>query len=511
MRKMPIVIASALAMIATGAACAVPLAGDAADEAPPPQTAAVAAPGSPAAAAPAAAPAVAQSSAAPRAVVPPPAATWSPAVPAPRPDAPISLALRDVSVQEVFEMLSRLHRVNIMLSKGVNGTVSVNLYDVTIEQAIVSLAEAAGYAVERRHGGYMIVDRKDAGLDTAAGNTQVRSFKVQYSEPKQVATILTKHLSRYGKITPLPERKMLVVEDTPEFMDRIERLLREIDVQPRQILIEAKILEIALESGESFGIDWSRVFSANGGTARIGTTGFARGSAGAPTTGFFFNLVNRNIELFLSALSEKGRVHTLSTPKLLALEHQEAQTKIGDNIGYRVTTTIANVTTESIQFLETGVILRVTPSVDEQGRILMRIHPEVSSGSVSLGIPSKRSTEVTTTLVAEDGQSILIGGLIQHSASLRRNGVPLLSDLPGIGLAFSNTEQTGSSRETVVMITPRIVHGHDAGAAAAMSARIEATNRLLLERSASVARTLGWPATEESGSLRTPAQPSLSK
>ena len=131
---------------------------------------------------------------------------------------------------------------------------------------------------------------------------------------------------------------------------------------------------------------------------------------------------------------------------------------IGDRIGYKVTTTINLVTSETIQFLETGVILRVTPSVDERGRILMRIHPEISTGSITDGIPSKKSTEVTTQLLAQDGQSILIGGLMQHSASRQRSGVPVLGALPVVGVLFANKDETARSTETVVMITPRVVH-----------------------------------------------------
>jgi type II secretory pathway component GspD/PulD (secretin) len=103
------------------------------------------------------------------------------------------------------------------------------------------------------------------------------------------------------------------------------------------------------------------------------------------------------------------------------------------------------------------VILRVTPSVDSDGRIVLRVRPEVSSGSVSAGIPSKKTTEVSTQMVAEDGQSILIAGLIKTSEGRRRIGIPLLGDVPGIGKLFSNNETTGSSTETIVMITPRIV------------------------------------------------------
>lgn len=394
----------------------------------------------------------------------------------------ISVSFRDSPIEEVFQLLAQGERVNILLRKGISGKVSLSLYDVTVAGAIQSIAEAGGYAVEQpRPGEYLIMERKDAGLESARGDTRVRSYKVQYSNPKSVADILTKHLSRYGKITPLLERNLLVIEDLPEFHERIGKILREIDAEPLQIMIEAKILEIALDSNESFGIDWTQVVGA-GGSGSIGTQGLA--SRGAP--GLVFSIMNQNLNLYLNALSARGRVHTLSTPKLLALENQEASVKIGDSIGYKVTTTINLVTTESVQFLETGVILKVVPSVDQRGLILMKIHPEVSSGSLANGIPSKNSTEVTTQLLAEDGQSILIGGLIKNSTTRRRNGVPGLSDVPVVGWLFSNNEESVRSSETVVLITPRVMRraGTATPAAAGLPERVQQMEQQVFRKQA---------------------------
>jgi type II secretory pathway component GspD/PulD (secretin) len=370
--------------------------------------------------------------------------------------APTSFVFRDTPIAELFEMISRHERVNIMLGKGVTGNVAVSLYDMTPRQAIYAIAEAGGYQVIKRDNGYVIVNPAQAAADVVvpSGQMEVKALKVLYSEPQLVADILAKYVGRGGKVTALPARRMIVVEDTPEGMNRIVALLREIDTQPQQIMIEAKILEITLDDTENFGIEWNKVFSGEGTeTSRIGTSGLV--PRGGP--GLVFNLVNQNVNLYLNALSNKGRVRTLATPKLLTLENQEATTNIGDKLGYRVTTTINNVTSETIQFLETGVILRVTPSVDTDGRIALRVRPEVSSGSLLGGIPSKKTTEVNTQLVAENGQSILIGGLIKASSGKRRTGVPLLGDVPGLGKLFSNSEETGSSTETIVLITPRIV------------------------------------------------------
>ena len=364
-----------------------------------------------------------------------------------------SFMFRDTPIAELFEMIARRERINITLGKGVTGNVAVSLYEMTPREAIYAIAEAGGFQVLARANGYLIVSPAQAAAETVpAGQMELRTLKVQYSEPALVAEILGKHVSRGGKVTVLPQRQMIVVEDTHEGMARIIALLHELDVQPRQIMIEAKILEITLDTSETFGIDWSKVFSADG----VNTVG-ATGLASRGTAGLVFNFVNKNVSAYLSALSNKGRVRTLATPKLLALENQEATTNIGDKLGYRLTTTINNVTSESIQFLETGVILRVTPSVDSDGRIVLRVLPEVSSGSVQDGIPSKKTTEVSTQMVAEDGQAILIAGLIKASDGKRRIGVPLLGDVPGIGKLFTSSEVTSGATETIVMITPRIV------------------------------------------------------
>ena len=127
-----------------------------------------------------------------------------------------------------------------------------------------------------------------------------------------------------------------------------------------------------------------------------------------------------------------------------------------------MTTTINQVTTESIEFLESGVILRVTPTVDASGGVMMSVHPEVSTGSVDTnGIPSQVTTEVTTRLLVPSDRTVFIGGLIKHSTTQTRRGMPVLGDAPGVGLLFANRRQTQTNTETVVLITPHIVDDYD--------------------------------------------------
>ena len=369
----------------------------------------------------------------------------------------ISMTMRDTELAEVMEMLSRAERINILLAGDVAGEVSFSLYDVPLSEAIRSIANAAGFAVERRNGTYFVVSRDEAGAYAESDLTDIRTFPIHYADPAQLQTMLRPYLSEYGELTILAENRILMVEDTPEFIQRIEALIKSVDRQPMQILIEARILEVTLNSEDSYGIDWANFFETGDGTGEFGTQGL-EGVGSSRSKGLFFEIARSDITAKLSALEQDGRIRTLSSPKLLALENEEASVIVGDRRGYSVTTTINQVTTESIEFLESGVILRVTPHVDAEGRIMMDIHPEVSTGVVDAnGIPSQATTEVTTRLLVASGDTIFVGGLIKQTQTENRNGVPILGRIPGLGLLFSSREVTSINTETIVVITPRIV------------------------------------------------------
>lgn len=364
----------------------------------------------------------------------------------------ITLVVRDTDIREVFEMVARDRSLNIAMSNDIDGEVSISLFNVQPDEIIHAIAHAAGYAVENRGGTYVIVNYDELGKDTANGAIEVRTYKTQYTPAEKVRQILDKHLSRHGEVTALPESRIIVVEDKPEFLDRIERILEEIDQQPKQILLEAKLLEVALTQNDTLGIDWSRVSSIGDSTLNVGVRGLATGAS----PGLFFNVLNENLEGAIEALTDAGRVRALATPRLMTMENQEAEVLVGDRLGYRVTTTINQVTTESVEFVESGVILRFVPSVDRQGRVLLQIHPEVSTGTITDGVPSVTTTELTTQLLAEDGERIFIGGLIRNSASEGRRGVPLLSQIPVFGLLFARSEWSHRSTETIVIVKPTV-------------------------------------------------------
>lgn len=371
----------------------------------------------------------------------------------------LSMTMKDAELADVMDMISREQRVNIFVSTERTDTVSFSLYDMKLPDAIRAIANAAGLAVEHYNDNYFIVDREEAGKYAPDALTHVRSYEMQYVSVEEVQSLLEPYLSEYGEITVFEERNLFLVQDTPEFQRRIAALVRQIDQVPTQIVIEAKILEITLTDEDSYGLDWTKLFSSEGGGGSFGTQGLSNSTA----SGFIFDYETPDIVATLNALTSQGRVRTLSSPKLLAVENEESSVIIGDRRGYSVTTTINQVTTESIEFLESGVILRVTPSVDEQGRIMLDIHPEVSTGVIDplSGIPSQATTEVSTRMIIPDGKTIFVGGLIKHRIDESKSGVPVIGRIPGIGRLFSNRSSTTTNTETIVLITPTILNSDE--------------------------------------------------
>ena len=397
----------------------------------------------------------------------------------------VTIVVRDTPIAEVYEMLAKQERINILLGDGVEGEVSLNLYEMSVDRAIRAIAEAAGYVAERRRGSYLVLEREEAGKESANGNTVVRALEVHYSDPQKVGDILDKHLSRYGELSVFDDRRMIVVEDLPDFVRRIEDILSEIDQEPAQVLIEAKILEITLDDDQTFGINWTQLLQ-DGEAGDVGVQGLA--ALGTP--GFFFDFVKaENLTVALNALSDEGRVRTLSTPTLVAIEDQESEVIIGDRLGFRVTTTINQITTESVEFLESGVILRFLASVDRLGRVYLDVHPEVSTGTIDDGLPNQTTAEVSTRLIIEDGQTVFIGGLIKDRASQSHTGAPFLKKIPILGWAFSSRENLTITTETIVIVDAHVLRGGASPLGAERRERLEREEDRLEEERLNIERS----------------------
>ncbi len=184
--------------------------------------------------------------------------------------------------------------------------------------------------------------------------------------------------------------------------------------------------------------------------------------AGAvPSGGASFGFIGKDAAAFVRALESITDTTVLANPKLLIVNKQRGEVMVGNKDGYLTTTVTETQSTQTVQFLETGTHLIVRPFIGRDGYIRMEIHPEDSSGSVSVVgtsvLPSETTTEVTSNVLIRDGHTIVIGGLFREATTNNRSQVPLLGNIPVLGTAFRGTSDGTIRDEVIVLITPHVI------------------------------------------------------
>ncbi len=271
-------------------------------------------------------------------------------------------------------------------------------------------------------------------------------------------------VSEITKIFPDEVTNSLVILATPEDYTLILETLKKIDTVPRQVMIEVLIAEITLSDELKFGLEWSIKAKADQGFFNI--TGSFIPSASSTTTpsapGFTFLGIDKTglIRSYLQALASQGKTNILASPHIMAADNREAKIQIGNQIPI-VTDVVGQTTTQTVQYKDTGTILKIKPSINDSGLVSMEINQEVSDfvykriGNSDYPVITKR--EASTYMVAQDGQTIVIGGLIQEKTGRTRAGLPFLSKIPVLGYLFGYTDDTFDRSEIVLLLTPRVV------------------------------------------------------
>ncbi|MFI3223462.1 MAG: type II secretion system secretin GspD [Methylococcaceae bacterium] len=268
----------------------------------------------------------------------------------------------------------------------------------------------------------------------------------------------------------------LVIVATPQEYAVVRPIIEQLDIVPLQVLIDATIASVKLTDNLKYGIAWylkqgnSAVGSALGGAATMGNAALVATSAVA--TGGLSAIYNSGaVNALLSTEADKGNVNVISSPSLMVLNNQKAKINVGDQVPIQTNSTqlptssgitAGLLTSNSIQYKDTGVTLEVTPRVNANGMVIMDVHQIVSSvipvtTAVGIQSPTINKKEIVSSIAINDGQTIVLGGLIDDNNAMTKNGIPLLYDLPWIGSLFGNTSYTRTKNELVVLITPRVV------------------------------------------------------
>ena len=368
-----------------------------------------------------------------------------------------SYNFQDLDIRQALSALAQDHGLNLIMSPEVTGKVSVHLLNIlTLDEALRAITMAGGFTYKKQEELYYVYKPK-AVSDPHSEQLQIRVFRLKFAAIDKVQEILTA-IPGMRTIRMHEPSKTIVVEDTPENIAKIEKVLRSWDAAPQQVLIEARIMQVELRDDMSLGVDWQRVF----GDLTIGTAGFTAGIAVLPTKGFGANILTAagsrdQFMAAINALQSKTKVNFLSTPKILALHGKTARVQIGGKFGYKTSTFTPTGTTENIQFLDTGTILDITPYIDDDGKILLEVNPQINSATLEAGVPVQKTTTVKTSMLAKNGQTMFIGGLIEDTKNRTQDAIPCLGSIPGLGLLFSSMSDQISKSELIILITPQII------------------------------------------------------
>ena len=267
----------------------------------------------------------------------------------------------------------------------------------------------------------------------------------------------------------------LIITSGAQDYDRILHLLHQLDILPTQVMIDATIVEVALQDDLQYGIQWYLQHS-NGGTNTI-SGGAPNGlninqiATGIATGGFSyaFSSGSKDINAVLQAGATHNNINVISSPSLMVLNNQKASIKVGDSVPVRasVSTNLnggaANpIQTSSIEMMDTGVNLTVRPRVNASGLVLMDIFQSVNQAvstttSNSIDSPTIQKREIETSIAVHSGESIVLGGLIKENNNFNRFGVPFLHEIPVFGSLFGSSNRNNDKNELVVLLTPRVM------------------------------------------------------
>lgn len=282
-----------------------------------------------------------------------------------------------------------------------------------------------------------------------------------------------------GSITADERSNQLLLRVFPGRRDEVEKIIRSLDEPTREVLIEARVLQIVINPTYDVGMDISAPIT-NKGKTKFDLSSSILGESGSTepsnlTSNFgrigVGNFSSNDFTAAIRAQQAVSDTKILSSPQILVTNNEEAKIHIGDTVPYIVSTTNGTgenaITSDDVRFVDVGLKLSVVPTINDDGMVTMRLTPEISEVVASITskegstIPQVNKTEVETSLMVKDGQTIVMAGLRKQDKVHKRTGIPGLMDIPYLGGAFTKNDDTMTNTEIVILITPHIVKGTD--------------------------------------------------
>ena len=378
-----------------------------------------------------------------------------------------TIDIQDADIRQVFAQLSEAAEISIVPSPEIEGRVSLNLHEVRIEQALNALIHSRDYSIERV-GEILIIRSANEAVRKRVQNRQrmVKVYRPNYLTTDELSRLIEPLLSEDGRhSTSISSRidaprthsvqgdrslqgdrfeepsAAIVVQDTPEVLGQIDRVLVDVDVPPLQVRIEAKILRVRMSEGLRHGVDLGQLPC-----KQDSITSFAEG-------GLRQARLTCSVTSFIRSVEQIAQTSVVASQRIQVLNRHRAEMLIGDRIGYQ------SAAGGEVRFLEVGTKLVLRPSVSADGYIRIEIHPEQSSSSTPKrrNPPVSHTAELTTHVMIRDGATVAIAGLIAEQAIANPKTATLIGALPIVGNSFRPRKQALQRTELIMLVTPRIV------------------------------------------------------
>lgn len=261
----------------------------------------------------------------------------------------------------------------------------------------------------------------------------------------------------------------LVILGTAREYEMVESAIKKLDVLPKQVLVEATILEVGLSGDLNFGVEW--FFKNNnigGNKSGLGQLSLGADGIAAQAPGFSYSVIDGvgDIRLVVNALESKTNVKVLSSPSVMVLDNKSASINIGDEIPVPSRQSTSNLdpsapTVNEIQYRNTGILLEISPRINAGGLVTLEVKQEVSDAITTetsgLDAPTIQQRTIESTVAIQSGQSVILGGLIRDKQEDSKSGLPVLSRLPVVGNLFSQTSNSDRRTELLVVLTPHVI------------------------------------------------------
>jgi type IV pilus assembly protein PilQ len=402
----------------------------------------------------------------------------------------ISLDFKDVDIADVLRLIAEVSDLNVIAGDEVQGNVTIRLVDVPWDQAldVILLTKGLGFVrignVIRIAPTAQLKQEEEARLQERRAKEKLEDLVVKlqpvnYAKVKEIESLVTRLLTPRGTVNVDERTSTVIIKDIPSVIDEATALIKSVDSQTPQVLIESKIVEARLDFGREIGSLWA--FGTQRFTDAFDTSSAVKRNQGAPDfllhdtnnvvvqnpiteipTGFidlaaFVLNQEANVRLLLEAAETTGEGKVISSPRVVTLDNREALIEQGVSIPFQ---TFENGDAQ-LEFIDAVLSLKVTPHITADKSIIMKVNVTRNAPDASVptptGSPAIAKNQASTETLVKDGQTLVIGGIYVIDKSERQSRVPYIWKVPIIGHAFRNKEIADEHRELLIFVTPRIV------------------------------------------------------